>query len=232
MNILIIEDDLFLARNLAKLFEKKLDVNRLKIISKFSEFCREFPIINSYDIILVDILLGPLEKKSWLDMIALIREKNKKIPIIVISGYDDLSYLEKAFFLWASDYIIKPFRLNELEIRVQKWLSLYFYPDLSCYDELNYFWLKYNFSKNEFSYEWKILKLSKKAKYLLLLFLSEPEILLDENYLVEKIWGDVSYIIDRNLRVSIFRLKNMLKPYNLDLWINNVRWEWYIIKKT
>ena len=61
--------------------------------------------------------------------------------------------------------------------------------------------------------------------------MSHPEVLLKETYLNEKIWWDISSIIDRNLRVNILRLKNMLKPYDLDMRIQNVRWEWYILKK-
>jgi response regulator of citrate/malate metabolism len=57
VNILIIEDDLFLARNIKKIFEKKIITNRIKIISDYKQFARELSVINSYDIILVDIFL-------------------------------------------------------------------------------------------------------------------------------------------------------------------------------
>jgi response regulator of citrate/malate metabolism len=57
VNILIIEDDLLLARNIAKIFEKKVVTNRIKIISNYAQFALELSIINSYDIILVDIFL-------------------------------------------------------------------------------------------------------------------------------------------------------------------------------
>jgi response regulator of citrate/malate metabolism len=57
MNILIIEDDLFLADNIKNIFEKKIITNRIKIISNYVEFCRELSSIKGYDIILVDILL-------------------------------------------------------------------------------------------------------------------------------------------------------------------------------
>jgi DNA-binding response OmpR family regulator len=49
--------------------------------------------------------------------------------------------------------------------------------------------------------------------------------MLSENMLSEKIWGDLSSVIDRNLRVNVMRLKQMLKPYGLDDWIRNVRGE-------
>lgn len=231
MNILIIEDDLFLARNIEKIFEKKVITNRIKIISNYIQFSRELTNINSYDIILVDIFLWPNEEKTGIDFISLIREKNKSIPVIVVSWYDDLSYLERAFSVWANDYMTKPFRFRELEIRVFKWFSIYFYSDLQATENLNYFWLEYNLCKNEFYYNWEVLELTKSNKYLLSLFLSNREALLKENFLIEKIWWDISCIIERNLRVSILRLKRALEIYNLDSWICNIRGEWYIFKK-
>lgn len=231
MNILIIEDDLFLAKHIQKFFKKDFWVNIFKIVSNYKEFLREYSILNSYDLILVDILLGPKEEKTWLDIIQLIREKNQKTPVIVVSWYDEISYLEKAFLVWASDYIIKPFRLKELELRAQKWFSLYLYPNLSCYEEISYFWLSYNISKKEFYFNWELIELTKSSKYLLLLFLSNPESLLSETFLNEKIWWDISCIIDRNIRVNILRLKSILKKYNLDLRIKNIRWEWYMLIK-
>jgi DNA-binding response OmpR family regulator len=67
-------------------------------------------------------------------------------------------------------------------------------------------------------------------KYLLLLFISKPEILLTNLFLIEKLWWD-SNICERNIRVSISRLKISLENYGIDNWIQNIRWEWYIIKK-
>ncbi|MDD4151752.1 MAG: response regulator transcription factor [Candidatus Gracilibacteria bacterium] len=231
MNILIIEDDLFLAKNIAKLFEKKIIINRVKIITNYNHFLKELSIIKSYDIILIDIFLGPLEKKNGIDILSIIREKDSQIPVIIISRFDECKYLEEAFSKGASDYIIKPFRLKELEIRVLKWFKIYLDNDLSKTKNINYFGLEYNISKNEFYYNGIILDLTKGNKYLLLLFLSSPEKLLKEIYLVEKIWGDLSFIIERNLRVNILRLKNKLKKYKIDSWISNIRGEGYILRK-
>lgn len=231
MNILIIEDDLFLADNIKNIFEKKIITNRIKIISNYNDFCREISIIKTYDIILVDILLWPKESKNWIDLINEIRSKTKIIPIVIISWLDDISRIEKWFEKWANDYIVKPFRLKELEIRVFKWFQMYFYTDLSGKNKVSYKWLEYDVLKNEFYYNWKLIELTKWNKYLLSIFLSRPEILLKENYLTEKIWWDIADVIDRNLRVNILRLKTSLIPYKLDNWITNIRWEWYILKK-
>lgn len=58
MNILIIEDNVFLANRIAKIFESKVITNRVRVTHSFLEFLQELPIINSYDIVLVDLKLS------------------------------------------------------------------------------------------------------------------------------------------------------------------------------
>jgi len=57
MNILIIEDDEFLARKIKQVFENKIISNRIKIINSYLDFIDEINILSSYDIILTDIKL-------------------------------------------------------------------------------------------------------------------------------------------------------------------------------
>ena len=58
MNILIIEDDVFLAERIGKVFESKVIANRVKILHSFLEFLEEFSVVASYDIILTDLKLA------------------------------------------------------------------------------------------------------------------------------------------------------------------------------
>jgi DNA-binding response OmpR family regulator len=144
----------------------------------------------------------------------------------------DIEWLEKWFNIWASDYIVKPFRLKELEIRIYKWFKLYFYSDKSNNCEfLEYNWLKYHLDENLFYYNEKKLILTKWNKYLLWIFISNKEKKLTERFLIEKIRGDIWFVVERNLRIVILRLKNNLKDYWIDWWIENIRWEGYIFKK-
>ncbi|USN58373.1 MAG: response regulator [Candidatus Peribacteria bacterium] len=87
MNILIIEDDIYLAERLKKVFEKKLISNRINILHDYESFVRELPVIDSYDLVLTDILLGELHDKTGIDVINTIRKKNIKVPVVVISSF-------------------------------------------------------------------------------------------------------------------------------------------------
>lgn len=232
MNILIIEDDVILAEGIKKVFQERIISNRVKIASSYKEFLFELKIIRSYDIILIDIVLEKWCVKNWIDIVKIIRREDKCIPVIIISGHTDLIWLENAFNSWASDYIIKPFRLKELELRIFKWFKIYFYSDKSnnC-KEINYYWLRYDLNENIFYFYEQKIDLTKANKYLLSIFLSSPEKLFRQNLLIEKIWWDISFLLDRNLRIVVLRLKTSLKQYWLDSRIQNIRGEWYMLKK-
>jgi len=231
MNILIIEDNIFLAEKIKETFEKNILSNRIKILYSYNDFLNELWIITSYDIILVDILLWNINEKNWIDIIKIIRNKKIIIPIVIISNLSEISWIKMWFNIWANDYLIKPFRLQELEIRTMKRFKIYLSTTRFYNNEvIKYKNLEYNFQNNEFYFEKIKIHLSKKSKYILSIFISKPEILISENELIEKIWWDIEIIVNRNLRIVILRLKQSLSKYNIDLRINNIRWEWYMLK--
>ena len=58
MNILIIEDDILLAEKIAQIFKLNNNFNNIKVINSYESFLKLYHITNSYDIILVDIILN------------------------------------------------------------------------------------------------------------------------------------------------------------------------------
>lgn len=233
MNILIIEDDCLLANNIKKVFDKMVITNRIKVLSSYEEFLNEVGNICYYDVLLTDIKLWPDMSKTGIDVIKVIRMWKKHIPVVVISCFWEIRRLEQAFNVWANDYLIKPFRLKELQIRVTKWFKIYFTSlNLWKNNKKNYKELEYDLDSNEFYFNWWLIPLSKKLKYILSLFLSTPERLISEMELIEKIRWEEYLVSKKNVRIIILRLKNNLRPFWIDKRINNIRGEWYVMKKT
>jgi two-component system phosphate regulon response regulator PhoB len=233
MNILIIEDDPFLAKRIGKVFESRIVSNRIRIVHSFLDFVREMPVVGSYDIILTDLKLQPGRGDlSGYRIIRSIREKKLAVPIVVISGFSEIERLREAFDYGANDYIIKPVRLRDLELRVLNWYKNYALASVSsagcrhCYGGL-----EYDLDRNEFFLNGRTIPLTKNNKYVLSLFFTHPDKLLDEPYLTERIWGDRNVTERRNLRVNILRLKQSLSPFGIDRWIRNVRGEGYIFSR-
>lgn len=230
MNILIIEDDVFLAEKIKNIFISKIITNRVQIIHNKESFYRQLSIISNYDIILTDIKLSTYSKNhDGYEIIKIIREKDVKVPIVVISGNSEVEWLRYAFECGASDYIIKPIRLKELEVRVLNWYKNFYLSQISFLWKIySYKELSYHMDTNEFYFKEIPIPLTKNNKYILSLFFSHPERILTENYLIEKIWWDMYLIVNRSLRVNILRLKRWLQPFWIHTRIQNIRGEWYV----
>lgn len=233
MNALIIEDDGFLANRLKIFLKKNKSINKVHVIFSYATYLWEAHTLSHYDIVLVDIMLWKENaEKTGIDIIKHIRQKNYSIPIIVLSGLSHISWLQKAFDAWANDYLVKPFRIEELEIRVQRWYqnhicSLITIPNPKIF----YYEITFDIQANAFFFWNEQLNLTKTHKYIFSIFLSLIEKPISEEYLKEKVWGDRSWRVDRNIRIHIFRLKKRLGEFGIGLWIRNIRGEWYMLKK-
>lgn len=76
----------------------------------------------SPDLIITDILMP---YTSGLELIGIVRSNpNKRIPIIVLSGFGQEETVLEAFQLGADDFIAKPFNPTELSVRVKRLLKI------------------------------------------------------------------------------------------------------------
>lgn len=231
MNVLIIEDDIRLAWNIKDSFEKEKFANRIDIFHSFQDFLKLWS-VEFYDIILLDICLWESSEETGIDILHHIRTYNTDIPVIMISSHVEYVFLEQAFQEWAHDYIVKPFRNRELQIRIQRWFRNYIFLEyFATHKTLSYDILTYNITAGIFYIRWKELTLTKSNKYLLLLFLIHRDQLLSSQFLIWKIWWYSESDKDKNLRIKILRLKKQLEKVWLDAWIQTCRGEWYILRK-
>jgi len=76
----------------------------------------EFSIYISYQLSMVILLLDiNLSEKSGWEVMEMIREKNKLVPIVIMSGHKiELSDSLKSYDMGATNYIRKPFRVEEI----------------------------------------------------------------------------------------------------------------------
>lgn len=80
--------------------------------------CWEFLQQNQFDLLITDLFMPFL---SGHEIIAAVRNDLKSsLPILVLSAAGAEETVLKAFELGADDYMIKPFSISELSIRVKK----------------------------------------------------------------------------------------------------------------
>lgn len=71
---------------------------------------------HTYEMLLLDI---GLPDGSGLSLLSDIRDRKDSIPILILTAYDDIGHKVKGLDGGADDYLIKPFRLEELLARMR-----------------------------------------------------------------------------------------------------------------
>lgn len=69
------------------------------------------------DIILTDI---KMPRQNGISLLEKVRETDKRARVLVISGYDDFSFVHSAMHLGVTDYLLKPVKPEELNIQLEK----------------------------------------------------------------------------------------------------------------
>ncbi len=116
-HILIVDDDpsmrSLLKRNLEKSYKCSEAVNGVEALSLLSES-------NSFDLVITDIQMPVM---SGIKLIEEMDRKNIKKTVCVVSGVDCEKVILKLQGLGCSDFLAKPFRLQELLQKVETILA-------------------------------------------------------------------------------------------------------------
>ncbi|UPH46389.1 response regulator transcription factor [Methylophaga pinxianii] len=112
--ILIVEDQVALAENLFEFFE---DTHYELDFAADGLTALHLLATNDYDVIVLDIMLPGL---SGYEICRRVRQDLKKnIPIIMVTAKGTLPDKEEGFGVGADDYLVKPFDLRELQLRIE-----------------------------------------------------------------------------------------------------------------
>lgn len=113
MRVLIIEDNQEIASNIYDFLEPK---GYILDWAHNGNNGLDFALKNDYDVIVLDLMLPGLD---GLEICKRLREEKKTTPIIMLTARDSLEDKITGFDTGADDYLVKPFALPELEIRIQ-----------------------------------------------------------------------------------------------------------------
>jgi len=116
MKILVVDDELLL-RDVLYNFLDRLGYN--VDVAPDAEKALEIAKVNKPDIALVDI---KLPKASGIELTQQLKNMYKDLPIIIMTGYPSLDTAINAMENGANEYIVKPFRLDELTRTINKYL--------------------------------------------------------------------------------------------------------------
>src|SRR5215216_6572390 len=114
MRVLLIDDEQFYFKLLGKALKEA--EYELEYAKSGNEGLSKIPAFNP-DMLIIDLKLPEMDGFQILERLR--RDpKYSHIPVIVITGEDELSEKLKAFELGADDYLVKPFQPEELVARM------------------------------------------------------------------------------------------------------------------
>lgn len=204
--VLIVEDD----KEISSILQSFLEQNGYIVWTALDGHTATLQIAErEYDLILMDLML-PFKRGE-----RLIRElrETSQTPVIVLSAKTMLETKLEVLRLGADDYILKPFDLEEVLVRMEVVLRRSGTMDADdrkgevlCCGKL-----MYSLTENKVIYEGQDINLTAKELHLLKLFLENPGKVYTKANLYESVWNDVYYYEDNTINVHISNLRNKLK---------------------
>ncbi|MBK1894205.1 response regulator transcription factor [Chryseobacterium paridis] len=160
----------------------------------------------SFDICLLDIMMPEI---NGFELAQYIRDKNAEIPIIFISAKALKEDRIKGLKIGADDYLVKPFSIEELILKIEVFLRRTKKIDTI---PSKYKVGKYDFSPKNYTLQnnGNIITLTQRESDLLLYFISHKNTVLKRQEILKAIWGDDDYFMGRSLDVFISRLRKVL----------------------
>ncbi|MGL5042421.1 MAG: response regulator transcription factor [Culicoidibacterales bacterium] len=113
MRILVIEDDI----NLAKVMKKGLEQEGFNVdVSNLGEEGEQLAYVEQYDAILLDL---NLPDKDGISILKFLRSEDVDTPVIIITARDEIKQRALGLDVGADDYVIKPFDFIEVIARIR-----------------------------------------------------------------------------------------------------------------
>lgn len=164
---------------------------------------------NEYDLVLMDLMLP---YKSGTDLIKELR-LHSNTPVICLSAKSALETRLEVLKMGADDYILKPFDLDEVLVRMEVVLRRSGTSDNK--DEstniLTAGSLVFDLDANSVTYNDINIPLTAKELKLLELFMKSPQKTYTKANLYESVWNDTYYYEDNTINVHMSNLRSKLK---------------------
>lgn len=203
--MLYIEDEPYLARIVKDTLELRgYDVLHKKDGTRIMEQVDNF----SPDICLLDVMLPDTDGFT---LATHIRNLNPQLPIIFLTSKTQPNDIVKGFSSGGTDYLRKPFSMEELIVRMENQLKI-MNRDTSTLqslpDEVVLKNIKFYPGKFELHTPSDVIKLSHRESQVLGMLCAHANKTLDRRELLQTVWGDDSFFNSRNLDVYIRKLRS------------------------
>jgi DNA-binding response OmpR family regulator len=206
--LLYIEDELYLGRIVKETLENQgydvvWETDGSKVMNHFNTFDPK--------ICVLDIMLPHVDGYELCEQI---KSLKPELPVIFLTAKTETRDLVRGFEAGGTDYIRKPFSIEELMVRIQNQISLANNEKKTsrAIDEeirigsYTYFPRRYELASPEGMH-----RLSQRDSQILTIFASTQNRVIERKEILMSVWGDDSFFNSRNLDVYIRKLRDLFK---------------------
>ena len=206
IKVLLAEDDPHLGFMLKEGLEQ--NAYQVTLCTNGADALKAF-IRNPADICLLDVMMPVLDGFTLAEKL---RNYDAHVPILMLTAKGMKEDKIQGFKSGADDYLVKPFSIEELLLRIQVFLNRNRKNTVQQGAQSkplgNYLFDPINF---ELSMNEQKIRLTRKEGQLLGMLLQEPGTLIKREVLLAKIWGNDDYFAGRSMDVYISKLRKYLK---------------------
>ncbi|HTN47409.1 MAG TPA: response regulator transcription factor [Flavipsychrobacter sp.] len=204
IKILYIEDEV----HLAKIVSDTLRLKNYEVLHKEdgSHILDDLKIF-SPDVCLFDVMLPHIDGFSLGNVV---RNLHPHLPIIFITAKSQTQDVVEGFLSGGTDYIRKPFSMEELMVRIDNQVTLSRKKNeaTALKSDVPLGKILYSPLKMELKTPQRVIKLSNREAEILNMLCMHQNQTIERRKLLQLIWGDDSFFNSRNLDVYIKKLRD------------------------
>jgi len=204
LKILYVEDEPFLG----KIVKETLEHSGFEVLL-VKDGAQVMPGLHSFvpDICVLDVMLPNIDGFTLGQKI---RALHPRLPIIFLTAKSQTEDLVKGFDSGGTDYIRKPFSVEELVIRIKNQMQLasIVMPEKNQAEEIPLGKFRFLPAKYELHSSSSVFKLSHRESQVLKLLAIHRNEVIDRKKILISVWGDDSFFNSRTLDVYIKKLRD------------------------
>ncbi len=203
--ILYVEDEPFLG----KVVKETLEFRGYEVLLR-NDGSKVLPVFEEFvpDVCVLDVMLPNVDGFTLCNTI---RAMHPKMPVIFLTAKNQTEDVVRGFDVGGTDYMRKPFSIEELILRIENQLRLHrnLVPVMSGEKEIirlgifEYVAAEYELRRGE-----EVTKLSYREAQVLNMLVAYANEIVDRKKVLKVVWGDDSFFNSRTLDVYIRKLRD------------------------
>ena len=166
--------------------------------------------LETYHLILLDVMMGGMSGYKMADIVR--KEHKLDVPIIFLTAKTSENDLLTGFNVGGDDYIVKPFSIKEVIVRIRAILKRGRATEQPS-TTLEHENMKVDVDRKMVSIDSEAIALTRKEFEILALLLRNKGKFISRQEILDRIWSNDVIVTERNVDVNIARLRKKIGDY-------------------